>query len=234
MSSTNRTLSPARRRCGLNVERLEARDLLSVVPIYMRAAHPSGPSLASALIAASAASSAPAGQLTPHEVARQTFVAKFIGPYTIGPGRFTDQASQVFVLGTGGSNQSLHMNLQMGFFPPADPTGTTTGVAALFPKNVAQTGSLLALGLAGPARGNLRGIPTHFTWTVDSNSGGLYLAAGDFGTGQGTLDIRLIPGGKVPQGASGAGEAIVVVRGLVNTGGMLNDIATLGNRPKQP
>src|SRR4051794_33219578 len=39
------------------------------------------------------------GQPTPHEQARQAFKAYFNGPFSVGPGRFSDQASILYIRG---------------------------------------------------------------------------------------------------------------------------------------
>jgi hypothetical protein len=248
MSQTNRAGDRNRRRV-LRVEGLETRELLSVVPLFIGNGQPSH---RSALVASGSSLQALAGDAaggsdginstqtdqptpTPHELARQRFVAKLDGTYVIGPGRFSNQAAQVQILAEGGSNQSLHVTLHMGIFTPTDTVnGTTTAIAVIFPRNVAETGSILALDATAPPPSNRVGIPTHYTWTVDSSSGGIYLAAGGFGTGQGTIDIHFIPGGKIPKGATGAGRAILVFKGMINTGGVFSDIRTPGNRSKHP
>ena len=171
-------------------------------------------------------------QPTPTELAHEKFVAKFVGTYETGQPRFTDQFRQVGVLGSGGSNQSLHINLQMTLFPPADPNAPQTGQAALFPKNVAETGTLLALDLTAPPTGVLGQTPNQWTWTVNGNSGGNYLNASGNGVGQGTMTIKLIPN----RGSRNfpAGKAVIIFKGLIRTGGIYNDIFVPGARSQKP
>src|SRR5438045_357444 len=90
------------------------------------------------------------GTPTPREVRRQTFTARWIGQYTVGPPRFSDRASTIHAYGTtGGSNQFLKGKFQIALFPPADPTATptpgnpyanqVTGVVGLFAQNYLQS-----------------------------------------------------------------------------------------------
>jgi hypothetical protein len=174
------------------------------------------------------------GQPTPHELLRQRFTAKASGSFVSGPGRFTDQSLQGSIEATGGSSDSLHIDLRMQFFVPNDPTQPVTGVAALIPRNVSTTGSTLILDLTALPRGGSTALPGHFTWTVDGSSGGLYTSAGGFGTGQGTLDVHY---GALRNGRGRAfemGRASVVVQGLVNAGGIFSDVGGPGNSPKNP
>jgi hypothetical protein len=165
---------------------------------------------------------------TQHEIARETIVSKFQSEYIVGPPRFTNQSFQIAIKGAGGSNQSFHMNVQMAVFMPKTPGEPITGVAALMPKNIAETGSVAVLDLVGDPNSLFHGLPTHFTWTSDSNSGGVYLFGGGAGTGYGTLDIHYSPSGKLRQRATGGGNATVVVQGLINTGGVFSPIQVVG------
>jgi hypothetical protein len=182
-------------------------------------------------IAYSLAAAYPPGtaQPTPHEVARQTLVSKFTGTYIVGPPRFTNQAYQVLIKAQGMSNQSFHEYLQMSFFYPKDPSSNQIlGIADLIPKNVDITGSFNILDLTGdpfqPTRPN--GLPTHFTWTADPNSGGVYLFSNQpgVGAGAGVLDIHFMPGGPLRKRATGGGRVAVVVQGVINTSGVVSDI----------
>lgn len=182
-------------------------------------------------IAYSLATAYPPGtpQPTPHEVVRQTLVSKFTGTYIVGPPRFNNQAYQVVIKGQGMSNQSFHEYLQMSFFYPKDPSSNQIlGIADLIPKNVDITGSFNILDLTGdpfqPTRPN--GLPTHFTWTADPNSGGVYLFSNQpgVGAGAGVLDIHFMPGGPLRKRATGGGRVAVVVQGVINTSGVVSDI----------
>jgi hypothetical protein len=248
MSQTNRAGDRSRRRVP-RVEGLETRALLSVVPWLIRSGQPihhpalvaSGSSLQALASGAAGGGGGNSGGVnstqmdqptpTPHELARERYISKLVGTFVVGPGRFTDQAASVLILATGGSNQSFHTNLQMAIFTPANTvSGMTTAEVSLTGRNIGSTGSALDLDATAPPPNNRVRIPTHYTWTVSSNSGGLYTAA----TGQGTIDIQFIPGGKIPKGATGAGRAIIVVRGMVNVVGIYDDLGAPGNRPKHP
>jgi hypothetical protein len=220
------------------VEGLETRTLLSLTPFLYKsaaAAHHSTSSLTAASIQAEAATGGtitmPTGQPTPRELARQRLTAKLVGTYVMGSGRFTSQAAQVLILGEGSSNTTLHVNIQMAIFTPANPaTDSTLAEGNLSSRNVATSGSTLDLLATTATNPNALGVPTHYTWTVGPSSGGLYSNA----TGGGTIDIDLIPSGKPPRGATSAGRAIVVIQGSVNTSGIFNVLAAPGNRPHQP
>jgi hypothetical protein len=237
MRSTERHRRQARRRL-FQPEALEPRTLLSAIPILLSLEHAATVHTAAAASTMSSASSSLAasqpGVPTPHEVARQRFVAKLSGSYVVGPGRFTDQSLQSFFLATGGSNQLLRANLQMRFFVPTDPTQPTTGIAAISDKNVGSTGNTLLLDLTAAPQTGFHGLPTQFTWTVDPSSGGLWTSAGGFGTGQGTLVIQYLPGGKLPQRATGAGRANLVFQGSINTSQVTLDVNAPGNRASNP
>ncbi len=208
-----------------------------------------GPFLNPAVIAQAVAELYPAGSPpgtpTQRGINRQIFTARWIGKYTIGPPRFTDRASTIHLYGVdGGSNQFLIGKFQIALFPPADPSATPTpgnpyanqitGVAGLFPQNYLQTGASLVLDLnAVPAPGsNPDALPTHLTWTYDSNTSaanysapsGIVAGAG-FTQGTGTLDIKYIPDRHPQPGAPGSGTAIVTFQGLINTSGLVSAIS---------
>ncbi len=142
---------------------------------------------------------------TPQEVNRQTFTARWSGQYTVGPPRFNDRASTIHLWSKdGGSNAFLIGKLDMVLFPPADPGATptpgdpfanqVTGTASLFPQNLLQTGGNLVVDLnstPGPGA-DPNALPTHLTWTYDSNtSAGNFAAPAGFTQGAG----RWISGG---------------------------------------
>jgi hypothetical protein len=201
---------------------------MSVVPIFM--GDPIGRGRPLPTLASTATVTAETGQPTAHELARQRYVANAGGPFLTGPGRFTDQLLQGSIEASGGSNQSLNLVVRMAFFVPRDPTQPTTGVATLIPRNVSTTGSTLILDLTAATGSEKNGVPTHFTWTVDPTSGGLYSNAGGFGEGQGTLDIRYRFGGKPARPNFPAGHATVAIKGLINTGSVFSDVGGLGNK----
>jgi hypothetical protein len=165
-----------------------------------------------------AASSTAEAVPTRHERVREAFNGRFQGPFATGPGRFKDQALLTHVQGGGNTNQFLHGNVIIQMTTPRDPSQPETGTAELFAKNVATTGTVLVLDLTGTAPADPVRPPTHFTWTVDTSSGGLYTNA----TGQGTLDLIYFPGGHLPSRARQAGHAGAVFQGRVNTTGTGN------------
>jgi hypothetical protein len=197
------------------VDPLEFRDLPTVLASHM-ALH--------GLIAhrARGASGNPTTSTMPrstaHEQARETFGARFQGPFTTGPGRFKNDALLVHMSGGGTANQFLHGNVLIQVTRPTDPTQPVTGTAELFAKNVATTGTVLVLDLAGTAPSDPMKPPAHLTWTVNPSSGGLYTNS----TGQGTLDLVYFPGGKRPQRTFQAGTAGAVFQGQINTTGVGN------------
>jgi hypothetical protein len=208
-----------------------------------------GPFLDPAVIAQAAAElyppGSPAGTPTPREIHRQIFTARWIGQYTIGPPRFSDRSSTIHLYGVaGGSDQFLKGKFQIALFPPANPSATptpgnpfanqVTGVAGLFMQNYLQTGALLVLDLnAVPASGSSAStLPTHLTWTYDSNSStsnysapsGI-VAGGGFTQGTGTLDIKYLPSPHPRAGTVGSGEAIVTFQGLINTSQIVSAVS---------
>lgn len=208
----------ARGRFGLPIERLEARDLPTAPTLL------AGPARAVdfASIVAGAdpepTDAPPARIPTRRERARQRFVARFSGSFATGPARFTDQSSQIFIKGGGGSNAFLHGDIQMAVYPPADPSGETTGLAALIVKNVTNSGNLLVLDIKGDATSLDRaGRPTRLTWTVDGSSGGTFSGA----TGEGTVRIRYRTGASPLARSGGVG---VIFRGRIETNGGVTDL----------
>ncbi|MDR3637018.1 MAG: hypothetical protein P4L84_24655 [Isosphaeraceae bacterium] len=244
MSSLDRRRS-ARQGHGVRVELLEGRELLSTAFNFHAASSNQGRSTFNiSALAALAAGTSGAGtggsanpQPTQRELAREHFVAKLTGTYGTGQGRYTNQAFQVAILATGGSNQSFHLNLQMVFFFPKDTTQPVTGFASLTPKNVSSSGNEIGLDLTANAQQpGFHGFPTQFTWTlngpgaINTSSGGSYSGA----TGQGTLDIRYFPSGKGPLRGLGTGQIALDFQGLINSIGVNNVLAAPGNRPTHP
>jgi hypothetical protein len=223
------------RHARLKVEPLESRGLLSVVPIFMAREHGVSrgvPALLSSQQAPDGATSASVP--TPHELRREHYSAKAAGPFVTGPGRYTDQALQVSISAFGGSTHSFHVGINLRYFVPRDPARPITGVAAIIPRNASTSGSTLVLDLRAEPTGALSALPSHFTWTVDSSSGGIYTSAGTFGTGQGTLDIHYVSGGRRPGRAFSSGKAFLVLNGLVNADGIFNVLGGQGDGSGSP
>jgi hypothetical protein len=164
------------------------------------------------------------------EIQRQTFTVQWIGQYTVGAPRFSDRASTIHLWSkNGGGDALLKGKIDMVLFPPADSAATptpgnpfanqVTGVAGVFPQNALQTGGALILDINGnPAPGSdALALPTHLTWTYDSNSsGGNFAAPSGFTQGAGTLDIRWMPDPSPVAGSTGSGTVIVTFQGLLN------------------
>ena len=168
---------------------------------------------------------------------RQTFTARWIGRYTIGPPRFSDRANTIHLYGTdGGSNQFFRGKFNIAIFPPADPAATPTpgnpfanqitGVAALYGQNYLQSGSMTLLDLNGtPAPGSSPdALPNQLSWTYDFNtSAGPYAAPGGiapgsgFTQGTGTVQIHWIPDPHPLPGTMGSGQVVLTFQGLINT-----------------
>jgi hypothetical protein len=200
------------------MERLEVREVLTA-PTLLAGPFHQAKSFASQLAALDPSAGAP----TRREQLRQSFSARFKGDFTTGPGRFTDQASQTYMFGGGNSNMMSHADLQLGFFTYKDATQPATGLAALIGKDVGNTGTELDLDLVGdPSSIDRRGRTTRFTWTVADSSGGPFAGA----TGQGTLRLIYMPGGKFTRRAFGGGTAGAIFKGSVYTNGVNNILRT--------
>jgi hypothetical protein len=181
---------------------------------------------------------------TPAEVKRQTFVASYVGTYTVGPPRFSDRSLTIHAYSkTGGSNQFLKGKLQIVIFPPANPdaqptpgnpyANQVTGVASLFTQNYLQTGGLLILDLNDtPTPGSdTKTLPTHLNWTYDSfASAGPYAGPTlDFFQGTGVVDIHYIPDPRPQRGTLGSGHFIASFQGVINTNQITGNISNAYN-----
>lgn len=238
MPPKDRSRRSARRRPALAVEGLEARELLTVIARHVNHA-------AAAAAAAAQATTDPAlvvpaplpsnqdpnvSDPTPAELARQHFTLGLKGSFQTSRGRFANEPLQGLILATGGSNQSLHLNAQMQFFLYSIPGALPTGQIALTPKNTSTTGTLLLLDLTSDGSSSSHGLPTHYTWTVNSGSGGLYTNA----SGSGTLDVGYTFGRR-PNGVNGLGKVTIKAQGSVVTSHALTlDISAPGNRVSRP
>jgi len=175
---------------------------------------------------------------TPREVKRETFTARWIGQYTVGPPTFSDRASTIHAWSnSGGSDQFLKGKLQMELFPPANPTAApgpgnpfanrVTGLGALTPQNFLQSSATLLLDVdATPGMGSTKsGLPTHLSWTYDLSSAGAYTVPALFTQGTGTLDIQWIPAAHPLAGTLGSGKMIVTFQGLINANGIASAVS---------
>ncbi len=130
------------------------------------------------------------------EIRRETFWAEFVGHYSVGPPRFSNQSATIHIYSDGRSvtsNQFLNGRGQILLFPPADPNATPTtedpvagqvvAQISLFAANVLQSGTVLFAqatnvpGLASNDPGALdHGLPSHLAFQIDPGgvSGGTY------------------------------------------------------------
>lgn len=168
------------------------------------------------------------GLPTPHEVNRQRFVGRFKGSYVIGPGRYTDQAAALSSTGYGGANQSLHLWTNMRIVVPKDPKADILGQIYIIPWTNGTTGTQLVLDLKGDPTTSVNGFPTHYTWTVNGSSAGLYTEA----EGTGTMDVKFFRPGRGPNPGTLSGQLQFSVNGFINVAGIFNNLSVLGNIPK--
>jgi hypothetical protein len=157
---------------------------------------------------------APTGTLKPGEVRRQRFVARYVGPYSVVPGRTSTEAIQTLIQGGGTANTMLHSDIQMRLVSPKDPSLPIGGVSSIFDRNL-NTNTVLGFDLAAPQQNVDRGgRPNDFPIvSMDINvSAGTYVE----GYAQGVINIRYIPGGKrtIP-GAISQGTAIVTIHAQI-------------------
>jgi hypothetical protein len=159
----------AGRRCSPGLERLEGRDLPS--------SHPLGPALPGAHYPAPDVQQFvpilyPPGtpQPTAAEVSRESFVAKGVGRYTIGPGRFDTQALSIHGFGKPmTSNISSKFRFQYEVTEPVDKGQAVTGVMSLTGGNFLQNSALQILDFVGPTGTEVNGLPTSLYWIPDAN-----------------------------------------------------------------
>jgi hypothetical protein len=152
---------------------------------------------------------APTGNPKPGELKRQRFAARFVGPYSVVPGRTTTQATQTLIQGGGTSNTMLHSDIQIRLVKPIDSSLPFGGVGSIFDRNI-NTNTVLGFNLSAPQQNVDRGgRPNHIpTVSIDINaSAGTYVES----YGQGVMSIRYIPSGKRTAGVLSQGTAIVTL-----------------------
>src|SRR5262245_41468135 len=88
--------SRAFRRSSLIVEGLEVRDILSSASLIASSGGLNLIPPSKTIVPLQASET-----LTPHELARERFSARFKGPFVVGLPRFTDQVSQTYIFGGG-------------------------------------------------------------------------------------------------------------------------------------
>ena len=155
------------------------------------------------------------GNLTPHEQKRQRFVARFEGPYVIGPGRTDTEAMQTFIRGVGSANTILHGDIQLNIITPKDPNAPLGAVSAIFDRNL-NSNTVLGFNADGaPQNVDSAGRPNRLDHvTIDANeSSGVY----DEAFSQGTIDIRYKPNGQRGRRVIEQGTAVVTIRAQIYT-----------------
>jgi hypothetical protein len=142
-------------------------------------------------------------------------VAQYVGTYTVGPGRTSDEANQTFITAVGSANTMLHSDIQMLLVTPKDPTSPIGGISSIFDRNI-NSNSVIGFDLSAPQQNVDRGgrpnlIPTV---SIDVNgSAGVYLEAYSVGT----IGIKYIPNGKRTPGVFSQGKAIVTIHAQIYT-----------------
>lgn len=152
---------------------------------------------------------APTGTPKPGELKREQFSARFVGPFSVVPGRTTTQATQVLIQGGGSATTIRHADVQIRLVQPKDPTLPFGGAGSIFDRNI-NSNSVLGFDLSAPQQDVDRaGRPTHIpTVSIDVNeSSGAYVEA----YAQGTMNIHYIPDGKRTPGVLSQGTAIVTL-----------------------
>jgi hypothetical protein len=135
-------------------------------------------------------------QPTPREIQRETFWLEFVGHYSVGPPRFSNQSSTIHIFSNGRSvtsNQFLNGRAQILLFPPSNPAampttddpiaGQITGMFTAIPANALQSSSILfsqVTNLPGVSSNDPsaldHGLPSRIQFRIDPGgvSGGLY------------------------------------------------------------
>jgi hypothetical protein len=155
--------------------------------------------------------------LTRRQLRREKFTATFKGTYTIGPGRTSTEASQIFIAAAGAANTILHADIQVSIVIPKDPTAPISAVSTIFDRNI-NSNTVLGLDLLAPPQNVDRGgRPNAFpSVTPDVN-----LSAGSYADpyGQGVMTIHYVPSGKHTPGAIQQGTAIVTIHAQIYSAG---------------
>ncbi|APW58984.1 hypothetical protein [Paludisphaera borealis] len=155
----------------------------------------------------------PRGAMTPLQYKKSLYTAKFVGNYTIGPGRFDSEALQVAIQGVGSTTNILHADIQLGLIVAKDPSIQNSGASVIFDRNI-NSNSSLGFNLASPSSDvDDHGRPNRFvSVSLDTNT-----SAGNFveGYSQGVLEIKYKPNGKRTRGVLEQGTAVVTFKGQV-------------------
>jgi hypothetical protein len=92
---------------------------------------------------------APTGTPKPGELKRQQFTARFVGPYSVVPGRTSTQATQTLIQGGGTSKTMLHSDVQIRIVQPIDGTLPFGGLGTIFDRNI-NTNTALGFDISAP------------------------------------------------------------------------------------
>lgn len=162
-----------RRRHLIAWDHFEKRELLSGVPSN----GPEPSAVVNYLLS-------PDGQPSAHQYHKLQFRAFFRGPFTMGPGRYSTEANQIYIRGVGTSNQFLHGDVQLRIITPTDPTIPQAGASTSFDKNINSNSTLGLLVQADPTSLDKAGRPTRLViYSADPNtSAGQYVESQATGT----------------------------------------------------
>ena len=92
---------------------------------------------------------APTGTPKPAALKREQFTARFVGPYSVVPGRTTTEATQTLIQGAGTANTMLHSDIQIRLVTPKDPSLPIGGVLTIFDRNL-NSNTVLGFDLSAP------------------------------------------------------------------------------------
>jgi hypothetical protein len=174
-------------------------------------------------------------QPTNRELIRQAVSANFTGSYTSGPGRFSDQAMTINLVGYGGANFSFHTNVTGVLYTPVNPaTSSPVGIVTLFPRNVLTSSAQLTYDLTATAS-DKHGLPSVLTAVTDQGqSGGFALSSGFSPGAPNTSYTGIVKIHFFPESSShgfSSGQFDLTLRAIQYTSGTINPIAVPGNRP---
>ena len=158
---------------------------------------------------------APTGTLSNRQLQRERFAARYVGTYTVGGGRTSDEAMQTFITGAGTANTMLHSDIQLLLITPIDRSLPIGGVSAIFDRNL-NTNTVLGLDEGAPQSPefiNRLGLPAFLpTVSLDVNlSAGTY----DEAYAVGSVRIHYIPTTKHTPGVLSQGKAVVTIHAQI-------------------
>ncbi len=160
---------------------------------------------------------APTGTLSNRELKKERFVAQYVGTYTVGGGRTSDEAIQTFITGAGTANTMLHSDIQLLLVTPIDRSLPIGGVSAIFDRNL-NTNTVLGLDEGAPQSPqfiNRMGLPALLPKvSLDVNlSSGTY----DEAYAVGSMRIHYTPTAKRTPGVISQGKAVVTIHARIYT-----------------